>query len=239
MFFIFEPFVVGVVIPILLGFFLGKPFYTAYLWIVAAPFFVWGGYLLGVSMAQFFRKGKGTPMMFFATKTEATKGVFGEEPEVLVTTGIYRHSRNPMYLGVFFISIGFGIGMFSLSVLVYSACLLIGFHLVIVFEEEPHLKKKHGSAFTEYTKLLPRWWPLLRAPAEIGEVSTDSILDKTNLRSPAIEWGYLMGMLLFDEYTVLKKIDNQHTIAELGLDGAEDMETVRRLLRKRLITMRS
>jgi protein-S-isoprenylcysteine O-methyltransferase Ste14 len=231
------PVLVGIVVPILLGLFLGKPSPFAISWICSAPFFAWGVYLVAESMSQFFKK-KGTPMMFFATKSEAAKGVFGEEPEVLVAAGIYRHSRNPMYLGVIFIALGFTIGILSLADLVYSACLLVGFHLVVVLEEEPHLKQKHGSAYVEYTKLIPRWWPLLRALADIGEVSTDAILDKTNLRTPAIEWGYLMGMLLFDEYTTLKKIDGQQTIAELGLDGSEDMETIRRLLRKRLITIK-
>src|SRR5262245_13261141 len=45
----------------------------------------------------FLLRGKGTPAIWF---TKAISFIIGREPMNMVSSGLYRYSRNPMYLGV-------------------------------------------------------------------------------------------------------------------------------------------
>ena len=109
------------------------------------------------SVLNFLIEGKGTPAIWF---TKHLKKIIGEEPTKLVSSGLYTTSRNPMYLGVLMIAFGLSILLESKSVLVYSFILVVFFHLVVVFLEEPHLKKKYGEEYEFYLKKTPRWFSL-------------------------------------------------------------------------------
>jgi protein-S-isoprenylcysteine O-methyltransferase Ste14 len=92
----------------------------------------------------FSSDGKGT---FFAT----------EPTRQLVTTGLYRYSRNPFYVA----HVAFLLGWFLLSgcptVLLYTG-LAIGFiQAVIIWWEEAGLRKRFGEDYARYTQAVPRW----------------------------------------------------------------------------------
>jgi protein-S-isoprenylcysteine O-methyltransferase Ste14 len=82
--------------------------------------------------------------------------------EGLVTTGIFSHCRNPLYVGNITVSIGMAIA--SNSVLFFSVItpFIIFVYIAIVMAEEDFLWKKFGAAFDEYTKYVNRWIPSLR-----------------------------------------------------------------------------
>src|SRR4051812_40676516 len=62
-------------------------------------------------------------------------------PRRLVSTGLYRFSRNPMYVGVLLILVGWATGFHSQSLGVYAGIVAVAFHLRVVLFEEPTLAK--------------------------------------------------------------------------------------------------
>ncbi len=107
------------------------------------------------SAKSFLLNGKGTPAIWF---TKKLKFLIGEEPFEMVSTGLYKYSRNPMYLGIILIIIGEAVYFESENILIYSILLAVFFHLVVVFLEEPHLKRKFGAEYNEYLGKTPRWF---------------------------------------------------------------------------------
>lgn len=73
-----------------------------------------------------------------------------------VTGGIYRFSRNPMYIGLYLISVGVGIACVSWVFLLLTA-LFIVLSRGSVISEERYCLQKYGSAYREYMDRTPRW----------------------------------------------------------------------------------
>ncbi|HEX4932145.1 MAG TPA: isoprenylcysteine carboxylmethyltransferase family protein [Gemmatimonadaceae bacterium] len=78
-------------------------------------------------------------------------------PRRLVRVGLYRRSRNPMYVGVLLTVAGWAIGFRSLALAAYALILAMAFHLRVVLGEEPWLARTHGAAWEEYRSRVPRW----------------------------------------------------------------------------------
>ena len=78
-------------------------------------------------------------------------------PRHLVTVGLYRYSRNPMYLAVTMMLAGWAVSFWSLALAIYTGIVIVGFHLRVVFGEEPWLARTHGAAWDEYKRKVPRW----------------------------------------------------------------------------------
>jgi protein-S-isoprenylcysteine O-methyltransferase Ste14 len=103
---------------------------------------------------SFLLKGKGTPAIWLM---KAISFIVGNEPVKMVSSGLYKYSRNPMYLGVAATVIGEGI-FFQFSIILwYSLVVFILFNLVIIFVEEPHLEEKFGEEYKLYKKKTRRW----------------------------------------------------------------------------------
>lgn len=78
-------------------------------------------------------------------------------PKHLVTRGPYRVSRNPMYVGVLLMLLGWALLFWSPVLATYAASMAALFHLRIVLGEEPWLARTHGEAWDEYRSRTPRW----------------------------------------------------------------------------------
>jgi protein-S-isoprenylcysteine O-methyltransferase Ste14 len=78
-------------------------------------------------------------------------------PQHLVTVGLYRWSRNPMYVGVMTILIGWAVTFRSRSHLTYAVVVAVVFHLRVVLFEEPWLAARYGEAWQRYRAAVPRW----------------------------------------------------------------------------------
>jgi protein-S-isoprenylcysteine O-methyltransferase Ste14 len=124
--------------------------------------FYWAGLLLMIlgifiyllTAASFLLRGKGTPAIWF---TQAISFLIGKEPTKMVSSGLYRYSRNPMYIGVIITVAGEGL-FFQYSILLwYALSLFIIFTLVVIFIEEPHLEEKFGDEYRDYKKRTRRW----------------------------------------------------------------------------------
>jgi protein-S-isoprenylcysteine O-methyltransferase Ste14 len=84
----------------------------------------------------------------------------------LVTEGLFRHTRNPMYVGKFFMVLGAGIGSNRWPSLLAITVAYAFMYQAITLAEEDYLRRKFGAAFDEYCRHVPRWWPRLRGLAE-------------------------------------------------------------------------
>ncbi len=62
-----------------------------------------------------------------------------DPPKKLVTVGLYRFVRNPIYIGVVGFVAGWSLIAGSRRMAVYAAVLALGFHLRVIFYEEPTL----------------------------------------------------------------------------------------------------
>ncbi len=82
-----------------------------------------------------------------------------DPPKQLVITGLYRYSRNPMYVGI--INILAGWALYAGSPLLAGFCLIMAcaFYLRVVYGEERVLANLFGEAWTEYARSVPRWLP--------------------------------------------------------------------------------
>jgi protein-S-isoprenylcysteine O-methyltransferase Ste14 len=98
---------------------------------------------------DFIRRGRGTPAPY-------------DPPRRLVVAGLYRHVRNPQYIGVLLVALSEVLFSGSLALLGYAAFLAIGYHLFVRFYEEPTLKKLFGQDYTRYCAAVPRWLPKCR-----------------------------------------------------------------------------
>ena len=82
-----------------------------------------------------------------------------DPPKELVVKGLYRHVRNPMYVGVLLILLGEALLFESLIVLLYALLLLSTAHLFVVFYEEPTLVRMFGASYARYRQSVRRWLP--------------------------------------------------------------------------------
>ncbi len=125
-------------------------------------FFSWFGLVIitaGViiyllTAISFLSRGKRTPAIWF---TKAISFIIGEEPMKMVSSGLYKYSRNPMYIGVITIVTGQGLYFQYSNLLWYAVSLFIIFTCVIIFIEEPHLEEKFGDEYRAYKKRTRRW----------------------------------------------------------------------------------
>lgn len=82
--------------------------------------------------------------------------------EGLVSTGIFAHCRNPLYVGNIAVSIGMGIASNSLIFLSFITPLILFIYSSIVAAEENFLRGKFGADYDEYASRVNRWLPDLR-----------------------------------------------------------------------------
>lgn len=75
----------------------------------------------------------------------------------LVVGGLYKYSRNPMYVGVMLALIGEAIFFRSANIWIYLLIVFTVFNMFILFHEEPRLKKDFGEEYRNYCKKVNRW----------------------------------------------------------------------------------
>jgi protein-S-isoprenylcysteine O-methyltransferase Ste14 len=116
---------------------------------IVGVFLMFIGGVLGLAcVGTFIVRGKGTPAPFDA-------------PREFVAVGPYRYVRNPMYVGGLCLLAGFGLYEHSVSILIMALVLLLAVHLMVVFYEEPTLRKSFGANYEKYCESTRRWLPHL------------------------------------------------------------------------------
>src|SRR3989339_1708191 len=144
--------IVGLVFFILLPYFFVQlnnyfllPIYSNYLFKIIGTIFTLIGVGLFIYCSRLFLIfGRGTPAPI-------------EPPKKLVVNGLYKYTRNPIYIGYFMILQGEFLFFGKFLLLIYFFLAIIGINIYVIFHEEPILKKRFGKNYEEYLEKIPRW----------------------------------------------------------------------------------
>jgi len=88
-----------------------------------------------------------------------------DPPKQLVARGLYRFSRNPMYVGVLSLIAAQALYFGSAWLWLYAALIFCAFHAFVVLYEEPTLTRSFGAAYQNYRETVPRWIGRKPAPS--------------------------------------------------------------------------
>lgn len=79
-----------------------------------------------------------------------------ESPE-LIAEGIYRWTRNPMYLGMGLVQGGLGLLFANLWIVALVPVTWIVIYGIAIRHEEAYLEERFGSSYREYKRRVRRW----------------------------------------------------------------------------------
>jgi uncharacterized protein (DUF952 family) len=85
-----------------------------------------------------------------------------DAPSKLVVRGLYRYSRNPMYVGVLAVILGQAALFEAPRTLLWGVGVGVCFHLFVLLYEEPHLARVFGASYEDYRSRVGRWLPTIR-----------------------------------------------------------------------------
>lgn len=77
-------------------------------------------------------------------------------PEI-ISTGIYRFTRNPMYLSLGLIQAGIGVSLANGWIVLLVPIAWVGIYFIAIRHEEAYLERKFGSTYTDYKQSVRRW----------------------------------------------------------------------------------
>lgn len=78
----------------------------------------------------------------------------------IVTGGVFRWLRNPMYVGGVLLLVGLAVLLASDWTLVMTVAFVLVLHVGVVKREERYLEAKFGDAYRRYKEAVPRYgWP--------------------------------------------------------------------------------
>ncbi|HUH45666.1 MAG TPA: isoprenylcysteine carboxylmethyltransferase family protein [Arenibacter sp.] len=99
-----------------------------------------------VSIFQFFRSRTSIDPM---TPSKASS---------LVTSGLYQYSRNPMYLGLLLLLLGWGLYLGNAFNTLLAAGFVYYMNIFQITPEEEALSRKFGKAYQKYCIMVRRWF---------------------------------------------------------------------------------
>lgn len=95
--------------------------------------------------------------IYFKYKKEKNSIETKETPNVLITYGLFRISRNPNYFGMVVSLFGEAIFLGSLITFILPAIFFILINIFNIPFEEKVLEKKFGKKYLDYKKKVRRW----------------------------------------------------------------------------------
>lgn len=122
-----------------------------------------GLFLLVICITMFIRIGKGTLAPWSPTS-------------MLVRSGIYAYTRNPMITGVLAILLGESLAFHSIPIFIWFIVFFITNTAYFHLSEEPGLVKRLGQEYLDYKQNVPRWMPRLtpwKSPGANGKQAMD------------------------------------------------------------------
>lgn len=80
-----------------------------------------------------------------------------ERASAIVEDGVYRISRNPMYVGMFAVLIGWALILSSWAAVAMLPAFVIYMNRFQILPEERALSERFGDAYLDYTRRVRRW----------------------------------------------------------------------------------
>ena len=80
-----------------------------------------------------------------------------QKASALVTSGVYRITRNPMYLGMLLVLAGWAVWLGNAAALIGLPLFVGVLNLLQIAPEERVLRGRFGDAFTRYAARVRRW----------------------------------------------------------------------------------
>jgi protein-S-isoprenylcysteine O-methyltransferase Ste14 len=111
--------------------------------------------LAGVIGAGLWLALDGSAMVLF--RRARTSIVPMKPTTTLVTSGPYRFSRNPMYVGMACLYVALGLSLGVIWALALLPVVLLTVDRLVIAREEHYLKAKFGEAYREYKRGVRRW----------------------------------------------------------------------------------
>lgn len=120
--------------------------------------------LLGLAVAGLGQAVRAATIGFkYVIRGGRNRRVYAED---LVTDGLYRQCRNPMYVGNLLILFGVSIASNSWGCALTAIPLFLFIYVAIVAAEEDFLRRKFGAAYDAFCADVPRWLPRVRGLRE-------------------------------------------------------------------------
>ena len=111
-------------------------------------------------MRNFFQRTVATllipAMTLGALPLSAQAGMVSTE-QALVTGGIYRHTRNPLYVALALVYAGIAVAADSLWALMFLAPCLGVIRYGVIAREEAYLERKFGEEYRRFKSAVRRW----------------------------------------------------------------------------------
>jgi hypothetical protein len=94
----------------------------------------------------------------FATVGRGTPGPW-DAPRRFVAVGPYRWVRKPIYIGALLVLLEEAWLFLSLPLFLYAGAVAVGFHLFVIWFEEPALRAQFGDEYNGYCRTVSPWIP--------------------------------------------------------------------------------
>jgi protein-S-isoprenylcysteine O-methyltransferase Ste14 len=118
--------------------------------VIPSPYTYLGGVFIILALALMTRASR-----FF--RKAGTGFDLREGGSVLVTSGPFRFSRNPIYLGMLFWLIGLAVLLGSLISFLFPLLFFLLANFLVIPREEKDLEKKMGEKYIQYKRHVRRW----------------------------------------------------------------------------------
>lgn len=105
--------------------------------------------ILLTAVVSFYRRGRGTLAPW-------------DPPKHLVVQDLYRFNRNPMYVGIVAILLGWSLLTGNPWNYAYAVITPLLFHLRVVLYEEKEMERLFGHEWDAYREAVPRWGVVFR-----------------------------------------------------------------------------
>lgn len=114
-------------------------------------------------------------------------GHMGMKQESLAITGPYAHTRNPLYTGTLVAGLGFCLASGLWWSYLLLVCLFTLFYIPTIIVEERYLAERHGDAFADYSRHVPRFGWRMRPYSRNGSFSfSKAMMHKEHLVAPQL-----------------------------------------------------
>lgn len=103
----------------------------------------------------------GLPLAALGLALRAAAAGHIRKNDALATSGPYRFTRNPLYLGSAILAAGFVVAAADWVLLALTLLMLFGIYHPVIRREEAYLADRFGAEFADFCGRVPRLWPRL------------------------------------------------------------------------------